>query len=140
MRAAFDVTYAILDNSTPPDPRKFHAKHVDSNMSDLGKSGIYLRHGPEAQAVFATFACAFLLKVRASSCLSSSLSRTNATHSYCNPAMHHTCRKKTEWRFATRSRKSQTSSAPPKSPSTTATAPNYTPPSSKTSSPHLSHK
>lgn len=70
MRAAFDVTYAILDNSTPPDPRKFHATYVDSSVSDLGKSGIYLRHGPEAQAVFATFACAFLLKVRASSCIS----------------------------------------------------------------------
>ncbi len=27
------------------------------------KSGIYLRHGPEAQKVFTTFAAAFLVKV-----------------------------------------------------------------------------
>ncbi|KAI0091326.1 hypothetical protein BDY19DRAFT_886393 [Irpex rosettiformis] len=45
MRAAFDVTNAILENITYPDHR------------------VYLRHGPEAQSVFVTFACAFLLKL-----------------------------------------------------------------------------
>jgi hypothetical protein len=30
---------------------------------DLSSQKIYLRHGPEAQAVFVTFASAFLIKV-----------------------------------------------------------------------------
>ncbi|KAI0694595.1 hypothetical protein BC835DRAFT_1274282 [Cytidiella melzeri] len=45
LRAAFDVTNAILEDISMPDHR------------------IFLRHGPEAQSVFVTFACAFLLKL-----------------------------------------------------------------------------
>lgn len=45
LRAAMDVLAAILDEIAVPEQK------------------IFLRHGPEAQSVFVTFACAFLIKL-----------------------------------------------------------------------------
>ncbi|KIP11212.1 hypothetical protein PHLGIDRAFT_159580 [Phlebiopsis gigantea 11061_1 CR5-6] len=45
LRAAMDVLAAVLDDIARPEQK------------------VFLRHGPEAQSVFATFACAFLIKL-----------------------------------------------------------------------------
>ena len=61
LRAALDVLTAILDEIAVPDQSTCDSL-VTMNSTDYF-TGIFLLHGPEAQSVFVTFACAFLIKL-----------------------------------------------------------------------------
>lgn len=65
MRAASDVVRVLLDDIGIPNQRE---RTISSSIRLHPSQGlftvVFLRHGPDAQRVFVTFASAFLIKVR----------------------------------------------------------------------------